>query len=144
VNQIECRNPVQSHLALTKTIWPWVKAQNMAGQSVTIELRLTEDSKTDAQRRYYHKAILTQIADQVATNGQKFPMPVWKEYFREKYLGFKTKTVTDPVTGKNSTRRMRTSTEGLGVKAYTLLIEQVTAFAVTELGVRFQEVNHDE
>jgi hypothetical protein len=46
-------------------------------------------------------------------------------------------TTVNPMTGKKHRRRVRKSTEDLGVKAYAELIERVTAFAVTELSVEF-------
>lgn len=109
----------------------------MAGNRVALECRFAEDAKTDAQRRYYHGVILKQIAKQAVVNGQKFPLAVWKEHFRVQYLGYRSLTYTNPMTGKKSRRRVRKSTEDLGVKGYNNLIERVTAFAATELGIVF-------
>jgi hypothetical protein len=108
-----------------------------AGHRLALEIRLAEDAKTDGQRKYYHGVVLAEIAKQATVNGQKFPLAVWKEWFRSEYLGFKTVTCTNPMTGKKSRRRVRKSTEDLGVKAYAQLIERVTAFAVTDLSVEF-------
>lgn len=137
--QVLCFEPVQSNQVLKKVVWPWLKSQTMAGNRITLECRLTEDAKTDAQRRFYHGIILKQIAQQAVVNGQKFPLAVWKEHFRNEYLGFRTVTYTNPMTGKKSRRRVRKSSEDLGVKGYAHLIEKVTAFAVTELSVQFAE-----
>jgi hypothetical protein len=109
----------------------------LQGHSLDLEVRLHEDSKTDQQRKYYHGVVLDQIARQARVNGQKFPLAVWKEHFRAEYLGHKSVTYLNPLTGKKHRRRVRKSTEDLGVKAYAVLIERVTAFAVTELGVEF-------
>lgn len=133
----EWRNPQQAHSNLTNQVWPWAKAMLAAGHAVVGEFRLAEDAKTDGQRRFYHGVILAEIAKQARVNGQKFPLAVWKEHFRSEYLGFKTVTVVNPMTGKKSRRRVRKSTEDLGVKAYAQLIERVTAFAVTDLNVEF-------
>lgn len=135
--QIKCREPVQSNIAVNKQLWPWIKAQTIAGNPVTVSACLTEDAKTDAQRSYYHGVILLQISHQAKPNGVKFPLSVWKEHFRKEYLGFRTVTCIDPMTGKKSRRRVRKSTEDLGVRAYSNLIDKVTAFAVTELSVEF-------
>jgi len=143
VIQTLCINPQQAHQAIMAQVWPWVKAQTSAKHPVVLEARLHEDAKTDQQRAFYHGVILTQIAQQAMPNGIKYPMPVWKEYMRQKYLGFKTVTFTDPMTGKKSRRRVRQSTENLGVKGYNKLIERVTAFAVTELGVVFDQHSPD-
>lgn len=135
--QIRCINPQQGHAAIAAQLWPWVKSMTMAGNMVDIHAGPSEDAKTDRQRRYYHGVILTEIARQANAAGQKFPMAVWKEYFRDKFLGKKRITFIDPMTGKKSRRHVRISTEDLGIRKYAELIERVTAFAVTELGVTF-------
>lgn len=116
---------------------PWCGEQLKSGRSLVVEARLYEDAKTDRQRAYYHGVVLTTIAKQAKSNNQQYPMPVWKEYFRNEYLGHKTVTTINPMTGKKSRRRIRISTEDLGVRAYSNLIDRVTAFAATELNVTF-------
>ena len=133
----EWRDPQQAHSNLSRQVWPWAKSMMAAGHRLVIEVRLAQDAKTDGQRKYYHGIVLATIAKQATINGQKFPLAVWKEHFRSEYLGFKTVTVVNPMTGKKSRRRVRKSTEDLGVKAYAQLIERVTAFAVTDLNVEF-------
>lgn len=131
--------PVQAHTLITKTLWPHCKAMLMAGHKMAIEVRRAEDVKTDKQRRYYHGYVLLTIARQAEVNGQKFDLKTWKEHFRAEYLGFKVRTVKNPITGKKVRRRERVSTEDLGIKGYSQLIERVTAFAATTLGVEFYE-----
>jgi len=135
--QVQWFNPQQAHASLNQTVVPWAKPLLMAGHKLVAEFRLAEDAKTDAQRKFYHGVVLTEIAKQARVNGQKFPLAVWKEHFRSEYLGFKTVSCTNPMTGKKHRRRVRKSTEDLGVKAYAQLIERVTAFACTDLGVIF-------
>lgn len=135
-------NPVQAHAAF-KAAWIEVKAKLMAGHRIEIEVRNADDAKTDRQRRYYHGCILKTIAGQATANGQKFDLQTWKEYFRAEYLGHKTHTFKNPMTGKKVRRRERVSTEDLGVKGYSQLIERVTAFAATELGVTFPDEWYD-
>lgn len=102
-------------------------------------LRLTVAAKRD----YLHGVVLRQIAQQAAFNGQRFPMPVWKEHFRSTILGSKKKTFVNPITGKKSRRLVRVSTEALGVRAYAKYIDKVMATAAAELGititVRFED-----
>ncbi len=135
--QVHWIDPQQAHASLNQTVVPWAKSMMLAGHRLVAEFRLAEDVKTDGQRRYYHGVVLTEVAKQATANGQKFPLAVWKEFFRDKFLGFKTVSYINPMTGKKLRRRMRKSTEDLGVKAYATLIEQVTAFACTDLGVEF-------
>lgn len=130
-------NPTQAGENFRSVIAPWCKQMWAAGHRLHVHVSLYDDAKTDRQRRYYHGVVLKSIAEQAKPNGTSYPLAVWKEYFRDKHLGFKRVTFTDPLSGKKSRRRVRLSTEDLGVRRYSQLIEQVTAFAVTELGVRF-------
>lgn len=137
VIRAEWVNPQQAGASLNGFVVPWCRSMMNAGHRLAVEIRLAEDAKTDRQRAYYHGVILKEIAQQAVANGQRFPLAVWKEHFRNEYLGFKTVSCINPLTGKKSRRRLRISTEGLGVRAYNSLIERVSAFAVTELGVAF-------
>lgn len=130
-------NPAVASAHFKSVVLPWCKAMWLAGHPLEIEVRTHEDAKTDRQRNYYHGVVLTQITLQARPNGEQFPFKVWKEHFRETFLGFKTVTFKNPITGKKSRRRVRVSTEDLGVRGYSTLIEKVTAFAAMELNVRF-------
>ena len=131
------RDPDQAALVIRCAAVPKCHEIWATGQAVEATFRAHEDAKTDRQRRYYHGIVLKCIADQARPNGQKFPLAVWKEHFRSEYLGFKTMTAVNPMTGKKSRRRVRISTEDLGVRAYSHLIDRASAFAATELGVSF-------
>jgi len=130
---------VQGHAVVAKVLWPYCKGHLHAGRRLVVEVRFAEDAFTDKQRGFYHGCILANIAQQARPNGQSYPLEVWKEHLRSMFLGFKTKTTINPTTGKKSRRRIRQSTEGLGVKGYADLIEKVAAYAGTELGVTFPE-----
>ncbi len=138
-------DPDQAKAALLGQIGPYCRqmwAQGHARLSVVIQPE--EDAKSVQQRRYYHGVVLKEIAEQVAVNGEKFDMKVWKEHFREKYVGYRWVVLKDPMTGKKKRRKVRVSTEDFGIKAYSRLIEQVTAEAVTELGVVFSVPKWEE
>lgn len=135
-------NPVAAHAALMR-LWPSIKSELLAGNRLVLEVHHYEDKLTDRQRRYYHGYILKEIARQATIEGRKYPMPVWKEHFRKTFLGSKRKACINPLTGRKSRRSVRVSTEDLGVRGYNTLIEKVTAFAVTELGVCF-DLSMDE
>lgn len=115
-------------------------ASGVARLAVTVEPE--EDSKTKKQRAYYHRVVLTEIAEQARTiDGRKHDMKVWKEWLREKYVGYRWVVLVNPITGKKYRRKVRISTEEFGIKRYSRLIEEVTAFAVTDLGVIFSVTN---
>lgn len=130
---------VEQGTHVMKAAWPTIKQMLAEGNPLVLHVRLAEDEKTDKQRRFYHGHILRTIAAKAEVNGQRFDMPVWKEYLRDKFLGHKTLTTKNPMTGKKVRRRVRVSTEDLGVKGYSELIDRVAAFAATELGVEFYE-----
>lgn len=130
-------NAEQAAMAIRNVAAPKCREIWAAGQLVEATFRLHEDAKTDRQRRYYHGVVLKTIAQHARPNGVQFPLAVWKEHFRAEYLGHKTVTTKNPLTGKKVRRRQRVSTEDLGVKGYSQLIDRVSAFAATELGVSF-------
>ena len=131
-------NPTQAREVISQA-WNVAKPNLLAGRKMVIRLVDYEEAKTEQQRKYYHGYILTEITRQAKVDGNKYAFEVWKEHFRKTYLGSKRKKIIDPMTGKKSWRLERISTESLGVKGYNMLIEKVTAFACTELGVVFNE-----
>jgi hypothetical protein len=96
-----------------------------------------EEALTNRQRKYYHGVILVTIANQVNVEGRKYPLEVWKQHYRQKFLGDKVVEVIDVMTGATRRELQRVSSESLSVKGYNELIEKVTADAITEFGVVF-------
>ena len=130
-------NAEQAAMAIRNVAAPKCREIWATGQLVEATFRTHEDAKTDRQRAYYHGVVLKTIAQQARPNGEQHALAVWKEYFRAEYLGHKTVTTKNPITGKKIRRRVLLSTEDLGVKGYSQLIDRVSAFAATELGVTF-------
>lgn len=137
--RLELHNPEQAHDVISRTLWPYAKDQTHHGRALVVEARLLEDAITDAQRGYLHGVVLTEIAAFARPGGEQFPMKVWKEHFRSEFLGFKTVTSINPFTKKRVRRRVRVSTEDLGVRALAAYIDRVIAFAATDLGVQVSE-----
>ena len=134
INLIE---PSQAHKAL-QTLWLTVKAELMAGNRQMVTLQSFEEAMTTQQRKFYHSAVLTTIANQAVINGRKFSMPTYKEHYRAKFLGDKVEERTDIKTGVIKREVVRVSTESLSVKKYSELIEKVMADAANEFGVIFE------
>lgn len=134
-------NSVSGHASLVQ-LWSALKPE-LDRHPHVVEVRPYEDKLSDQQRRYYHGHILTEIARQARPDGKQYPMSVWKEFFRDRFLGTKRKACVNPITGRKSKRNVRVSTEDLGVRGYANLIERVTAFAVTDLGVNFDMTLQD-
>lgn len=135
--QLRLSTTEQAHAAIARIAWPAIKSALQSGREQLLVVSEWEDHLSVKQRGYYHKVILTEIAKQVSHEGVRHPMATWKEFIRAKFLGSKRVTFINPLTGRKSRRSVRVSTESLGVRRYNKLIELVTAYAVTELDVRF-------
>lgn len=135
----ELHNPEQARAVLKQHTLPWVGQQLEAGRQLVAEFRLLEDDITQRQRAYLHAVVLTEIAQYARPGDQQFPMKVWKEHFRAEFLGFKVVTSINPLTGKKHRRRVRVSTEDLGIRAMAEYIDRIIAFAATELGVEVSQ-----
>lgn len=132
-------NPDQARAVLKTHTLPWIGEQLKQGRELTLHVRLLDDEITDRQRGYLHGVVLTEIARYARVEGRAFDMKVWKEWYRAEFLGFKTVTYTDPFTGKKLRRRVRVSTEDLGVRGMADYIDRVVAHAATVLGVVVSE-----
>lgn len=111
------------------------------GKPVHLVVKQWEDDKTIKQRGFYHGVVLTEIAEQVQVevDGKlvRYTMPVWKEYFRSMFLGHRWELIEVPGQKRKRRRKIRVSTEELGIRRYAALIDKVMAHAATEWGVRF-------
>lgn len=98
-----------------------------------------EDDISARQRGFLHAAVLPQIAEQarVGEKGERFVAKIWKEFYRQKFLGSRWEMVKLPGQKRATPRKVRISTEDMGVKAYSEFIDKVIADAATELGVVF-------
>ena len=140
LHRVELHNAEQGRQVLTKSALPWVGEQLRQGRALVAEFRLLDDAITEAQRGYLHGVVLTEIALYGRANGgTQYPMKVWKEYFRERLLPDRRLTSVNPMTGKKTRRRVRVSTEDLGVRRLAKYIDEVIAIAAEELGVVVSE-----
>jgi len=139
LNRVELHSPDQARAVLKAHTLPWVGQQLEQGRQLVAEFRLLDDDITDKQRAYLHAVVLAEIALYARPGGQQFPMKVWKEHFRKEWLGFKTVTNINPITGRKHRTRVRVSTEDLGITAMAKYIDRIIAFAATELGVQVSE-----
>jgi hypothetical protein len=129
--------PKQAYDTL-KQVWEKIiKPQLLNGSKQVMTITSYEEALTNRQRKYYHGYILLTISDQVDVDGRKYPLEVWKQHYRQKFLGDKVVELVDVMTGATRKELQRVSSESLSVKGYNELIEKVTADAATEFGVVF-------
>lgn len=75
---VVCREPVQAHQEISKTIWPFVKAMTMAKHAITVEAAKEKRSLPQNSRQW---AMLTDISRQVDWYGNKLTQNEWKSVF---------------------------------------------------------------
>ncbi len=131
--EAECHEAVLSLNAHAKRL---VRDPRNAGKRFRLILGEDRMSLTARQRRFLHGVVLMQVSEQARAGDRRYVMRVWKEYFRELFLGSTWETLTLP-SGEVRTVEQRISSEELTVGQYATYIEQVIAHAQTELNVEF-------
>lgn len=94
---------------------------------VTISIHKTK--RNLEQNKLLH-AMLSEIASQAWVNGRQYNSETWKEFFKRKFLG---------VVELPNDQEMAVSTSKLKVKAFAEFVQQVEAYAVSELLVCFPD-----
>lgn len=111
------------------------------GKPARIVCAEMERDRSILQNRYYWGPCLSEISDQARILGQRYTVDAWHELFKRQFLGFEV--VKAQVAGRPrpvTIRRLR-STKDLKVKAMSQYLDEVQAFAGSELGVRFSVRN---
>ena len=75
---VECWEPVQAHLVMTKRIWPQLKSALMAGHKMVLEIKPQTRSLEQNARLW---AMLDEISKQVDWYGRKLTAEEWKHVF---------------------------------------------------------------
>lgn len=127
--KVSCNNPTQAHAELVGTVWPFIKANLMAGRRMV--LTVEPEKRTYKQNsRYWSRGILSQIAEKVVVDGRRFSAEVWHEQFKRQFIGIE-ELPNGQIVGASSTE--------LSIAEFSVFVDQVEAFAATELGVMFEE-----
>lgn len=124
----------------TPSVWTalaaFVKGNAAAclGRGRPLRIIVTEDEKKRSveQNSRLWKAVYEQIAEQAWVNGAQFSKDVWHEYLAEMYAPHVEMVMPD---GEIRSRRM--STTEFTVAQFSEYMEQVEAYAASELGVVF-------
>lgn len=131
---IELHNRQQAWAAIQGQLFPFLRAILQGGAGWV--LSVTRKKRTKAQnRRYWGNGVLKQIAAQAVINGKRYPADVWHEQFKRQFIGV-IELPSGEVIGKSST--------GLSTKEFCDFSDQVEAYAATELGVHFVDLEQHQ
>lgn len=134
-------NPVQAHQVLTHQVWPQIKAMTTAGQEVEITVERREDDRSVQQNRFYWGVALKDISNQARVDGVAYSAEAWHELFKRQFLGYEIKKVAVAGRKRPTVIRRLKSTTDLKVRAMSKYLDQLQAFAASELGVQFSAPN---
>ncbi|WP_342704256.1 recombination protein NinB [Burkholderia arboris] len=109
-------------------------AQSFAerGEPLRVIVTAEEKQRNEQQNRFYFGAVLKAIAEQAWVEGRQFDKDAWHEYFARKFGISDELTLPD---GEIILRRKSTSKMSVG--EFSAYLNQIQAYAATELGVEF-------
>ena len=114
-------------------LWAFLKANweacALAGKPLQIEISEEKDKRSLAQNRRYW-SVLRVISETGWIHGKQFSSEAWHEFFKRKFIG-----CIDLPDGSV----VSMSSAKLGVEGFQTFMQEVEAFAATELGVEFME-----
>ena len=107
--------------AVVKNNWPAMKAK---GEVLEVILQPYKSSRNNEQNKRLH-AMLQDIVDTVWHDARQYSMEVWKEFFKQKFLG-----CVELPNGK----LMANPTHKLNIKECAEFMQKIEAYAVSDLG----------
>lgn len=128
--ELELHNRQQAWAVMQSRLFPFL-AGKLQGEARWV-LKVERRRRTKPQnRRYWGQGVLAQIAAQATVNGRMFEAEVWHEQFKRMFIGV-IELPNGQVIGKSSTT--------LTTKEFSEFCDQVEAWAATELGVTFYDL----
>jgi hypothetical protein len=130
---LELFNRAQAFAVIKEQLYPFLGHWLQANKTLTITAKLKK--RTPAQnRRYWGRGVLAQVAEQATVNGRLFSAEVWHEFGKRKFLG-----VIDLPDGSV----MSVSTTKLTTAEFSAFCQEFEAYAATELGVVFYDLERN-
>jgi len=127
---IELHSRQQAWAAIKAQVFPFLANVLQSGQRWVLTISKRKRTKPQ-NRRYWGKGVLAQIAEQATVNGKLFAAETWHEQFKRQFIGV-IELPNGEVIGMSST--------GLSTSEFCEFCTQVEAYAATELGVVFYEL----
>lgn len=127
---LELHNRQQAWFVIKEQLYPFMAHWLQAGKKLVLVVKLR--TRTGKQnRRYWGRGVLAQISEQAVVNGRLFSAESWHEQFKRQFIGV-DELPSGEVIGKSST--------GLTTAEFCEFSDKVEAFACTDLGVCFVDL----
>lgn len=127
---LELFNRAQAWTLIKDQLYPFLRLWLSGGRTLTLTCKLrTRTLKQN--KRYWGRGVLAQVAEQAAVNGRLYPAEIWHEQFKRQFIGV-IELPNGQLIGKSSTK--------LTTKEFCDFCDEVEAWAATELGVRFVDL----
>lgn len=127
---LDLHNRQQAFAVIKAQLYPFLGRWLQADKTLTLTASLKKRSKPQ-NRRYWGRGVLAQIAEQATVNGKLYSAETWHEFAKRKFLG-----VIELPDGSV----MSKSTTGLTTAEFSEYCTQLEAYAATELGVVFYDL----
>ena len=127
---IELHNRAQAWAAIKAQVYPFLARWLQDGKRLVLTIKLRKRTAPQ-NRRYWGRGVLAQIAEQATVGGKLFAAEVWHEQFKRQFIGV-IELPNGEVIGKSSAE--------LTTGEFSEFCTQVEAYAVTDLGVTFYEL----
>jgi len=127
---VEFFNRQQAHAVLKSQVYPYLAQHLQDGKRLVLTVGPRKRT-TPQNRRYWSNGVLKQIAEQATVSGKLYSAETWHEMFKRKFIGF-DELPNGEVIGKSSTK--------LTTAEFCTFCDQVEAYAATELGVTFYDL----
>lgn len=128
--EIELFNRQQAWAAIKGQLYPFLAQVLQGGHRWVLTVGKRKRTKPQ-NRRYWGNGVLAQVAAQATVNGRLFSAEVWHEQFKRQFIGV-IELPCGQVVGMSST--------DLDSAAFSDFCAQVEAYAASELGVTFYEL----
>jgi len=117
----------------------------MDGKRVHVLVSEDDEPVSVKQHKFFHGPCLQQISEQVRVNGELFTRDIWRRHLKNLILERKPRyeMVKLPGQKRATPRRKYWSLTELGVKRYSLFIDEAIAIAASEWGVVFHFITEE-
>lgn len=114
------------------------------GKQVRILTEEAEDTRSLQQNAFYWAVVLREISEQARIEGVQWSADAWHQYAKRTYLGYEIKRTVIAGRKRKAVSRQLRSTTKQSVKRMSKYLDELMAFAVTDLGVRFSETRWED